>query len=75
MRLTFNEDIPVSVKQNPKHKKNADVGLKETVYARDIFIEQKDAVSFLVGEEVTCGSAYMTIMVDVGYTDHAYGLG
>lgn len=53
VRLTFNEDIPVSVKTNPKHKKNADVGLKETVYARDIFIEQKDAVSFSVGEEIT----------------------
>ena len=38
----------------PKHKKNADIGSKKTVYSSKIFIEQKDAISFDENEEVSC---------------------
>lgn len=37
----------------PLHKKNLDLGEKETAYSSNIFIEQEDAVSLEVGEEVT----------------------
>lgn len=37
----------------PKHKKNPDVGTKLTAYADTIFVEQEDAASFAVDEEVT----------------------
>ncbi|KAJ7170718.1 glutamyl-tRNA synthetase [Mycena crocata] len=37
----------------PKHKKNPNVGNKLTVYSNTILVEQVDAVSFNVGEEIT----------------------
>ncbi|KAI9458287.1 glutamate-tRNA ligase [Russula earlei] len=37
----------------PKHKKNADIGEKKTVYASKILIDQDDALSFGVNEEIT----------------------
>lgn len=40
------------VKSLPKHKKNPEVGEKQTVYSSQIFIEQEDAVSFEDNEEV-----------------------
>ena len=36
----------------PKHKKNPEVGEKETVYTSNILIDQEDAVSFESNEEV-----------------------
>ena len=36
----------------PLHKKNPDVGIKKTVYADSILIEQEDAKSFAQNEEV-----------------------
>lgn len=42
------------IKLIPKHKKNADIGSKKTVYSSNIFIEQKDAISFDENEEVSC---------------------
>ncbi|TFK42481.1 glutamate-tRNA ligase [Crucibulum laeve] len=41
------------VKSVPKHKKNADIGEKQTVYSSNIIIEQEDAVSFDDQEEIT----------------------
>lgn len=41
------------VKSIPKHKKNADVGVKKTTYSSSIFVEQEDAVSFEDQEEIT----------------------
>ena len=41
------------VKSKPKHKKNPDVGEKQTVYSSNIVIEQEDAVSFEDQEEVS----------------------
>ncbi|GAA5905485.1 hypothetical protein JCM6882_004765, partial [Rhodosporidiobolus microsporus] len=43
----------VESKQNPKHKKNPDVGLKTTYYSSSFFVEQADAASFAADEEVT----------------------
>ncbi|BGP19968.1 hypothetical protein JCM10213_006745 [Rhodosporidiobolus nylandii] len=43
----------IESKQNPRHKKNPDVGLKATYYADQIFVEQADAASFADNEEVT----------------------
>ncbi|GAA5827708.1 hypothetical protein JCM11251_001799 [Rhodosporidiobolus azoricus] len=43
----------VETKQNPKHKKNPDIGLKTTYYSSSLFVEQADAASFAVDEEVT----------------------
>ncbi|GJJ12524.1 hypothetical protein Clacol_006767 [Clathrus columnatus] len=39
------------VKQNAKHKKNPDIGQKNTAYGSIIYIEQKDALSFTDQEE------------------------
>lgn len=44
---------PAEDKQVPKHKKNAELGMKTTVYDSQIFIEQPDAASFDVNEEIT----------------------
>ncbi|KAG0171116.1 hypothetical protein DFQ28_001573 [Apophysomyces sp. BC1034] len=41
------------VKELPKHKKNADIGLKKTTYSNKIVLDQEDAVSLEVGEEIT----------------------
>lgn len=39
--------------KKPKHKKNADVGEKDIIYASDILIDQEDADSLEDGEELT----------------------
>lgn len=36
----------------PKHKKNPDVGNKETVFSDSILVDQEDAKTFAVDEEV-----------------------
>ncbi|RKP28054.1 tRNA synthetases class I, catalytic domain-containing protein [Syncephalis pseudoplumigaleata] len=36
-----------------KHKKNPEVGEKQTVYAAEVYLEQADAASFEQGEEIT----------------------
>ncbi|KAJ2344582.1 glutamate--tRNA ligase [Coemansia sp. RSA 2618] len=41
------------VKDLPKHKKNADLGTKQTVFSSLVFVDQADAASFAVDEEVT----------------------
>ena len=40
------------IKSLPKHKKNPEVGEKQTVYSSNIVIEQDDAASFEDQEEV-----------------------
>ncbi|KAK9451992.1 tRNA synthetases class I, catalytic domain-containing protein [Limtongia smithiae] len=52
---TFSED-------KPRHKKNADVGLKKVLYSSEIYIDQEDAQTFADNEEVTLmdwGNAFM----------------
>jgi len=39
--------------EKPKHKKNADVGVKPVIYSNKVLVEQTDAISFADGEEVT----------------------
>ncbi|KAF9500578.1 glutamate-tRNA ligase [Pleurotus eryngii] len=41
------------VKMVPKHKKNAEIGEKQTVYTSTILVEQADAASFEDQEEIT----------------------
>ncbi|CAG8580606.1 5243_t:CDS:10 [Paraglomus brasilianum] len=41
------------IKDMPKHKKNPDVGTKKTTYSSEIFIEQGDAKTFGLEEEIT----------------------
>ncbi|KAJ7827480.1 glutamate-tRNA ligase [Mycena olivaceomarginata] len=41
------------IKVLPKHKKNADIGEKKTVYTSAILVEQEDAISFDDQEEIT----------------------
>ncbi|KAJ7721549.1 glutamate-tRNA ligase [Mycena maculata] len=41
------------IKSLPKHKKNADIGEKKTVYTSAILVEQEDALSFEDQEELT----------------------
>ncbi|KAG5645078.1 hypothetical protein DXG03_007168 [Asterophora parasitica] len=57
-----NKSVPViikggpavaEVKAVPKHKKNAEIGEKKTVYSSSILVEQEDAQSFEDNEEVT----------------------
>jgi len=44
---------PAHEKQVPKHKKNAELGMKTTVYDSQILLEQADAASFDENEEIT----------------------
>ena len=48
----------VEVKELPKHKKNADVGFKKTVFSSSILVEQEDAASFEDNEEVTLSADF-----------------
>lgn len=43
----------VEVKALPLHKKNAEIGEKQTVYSSTILLEQEDAASFEDREEVS----------------------
>ncbi|KAJ2996064.1 hypothetical protein HDV02_000214 [Globomyces sp. JEL0801] len=49
----LDEDLQPHVKAVPKHKKNPDVGTKTTTYSRDCYLEQADAATLEIGEEVT----------------------
>lgn len=42
----------VETKEMPRHKKNPAIGTKTTVYASEIIIDQADAQSFAIDEEV-----------------------
>lgn len=44
--------VGVEVKTLPLHKKNPEVGEKQTVYSSTILLEQEDAASFEDQEEV-----------------------
>ncbi|KAI9248794.1 tRNA synthetases class I, catalytic domain-containing protein [Phascolomyces articulosus] len=41
------------IKENLKHKKNADLGTKKTTYSNKIVLDQEDAKTLEVGEEIT----------------------
>ena len=53
----------VEVKENPLHKKNADIGTKKTVYSNAIYVEQEDAQSFEDQEEVRLFHAEIPILL------------
>ena len=47
------------VKTMPRHKKNPDVGSKQTVFSEKIIIEQEDAKLFAVNEEVSWSTKFL----------------
>ncbi|KAI9496257.1 tRNA synthetases class I, catalytic domain-containing protein [Zychaea mexicana] len=54
------------VKENLKHKKNPDLGTKKTSYSSKIVLDQEDAKSLEVGEEITLmdwGNAFVRNVV------------
>ena len=52
------------VKALPKHKKNAEIGEKQTVYASEILVEQEDALSFDDQEEVGSSNSRAVEVLD-----------
>ena len=50
--ILTNGPATAEVKDVPKHKKNPGVGVKQTVYSSNIYVEQEDVVSFEDQEEV-----------------------
>ncbi|RIB24632.1 tRNA synthetases class I, catalytic domain-containing protein [Gigaspora rosea] len=46
-------EVPYAKDNMPKHKKNPDVGTKKTWFASTIFIDQNDAKTFGIDEEIT----------------------
>ena len=53
VKATIQGAPPAHEKQVPRHKKNAELGVKTTVYDSHIFLEQADAASFGDNEEIT----------------------
>ncbi|KAL4400536.1 glutamate--tRNA ligase [Malassezia pachydermatis] len=53
VKATIRPAPPAEEKQVPRHKKNADLGMKTTVYDSVILLEQADAASFEDNEEIT----------------------
>ncbi|KAJ1846826.1 glutamate--tRNA ligase, partial [Coemansia sp. RSA 2708] len=41
------------IRDLPKHKKNPELGTKQTVFSALLFVDQSDAASFAAGEEIT----------------------
>ena len=54
MNLTSGKDVPAAaeIREIACHKKNPDLGTKHIYYDREIFIEQEDAATFTLNEEV-----------------------
>ena len=63
------------VKAMPLHKKNADVGEKQTVYSDTILIEQEDAASFADNEEVKSEFINPVQTISDVKVGHPHGLG
>jgi glutamyl-tRNA synthetase len=62
-------EASLEVKSLPKHKKNADIGMKETLFGPNIMLEHEDAIGLEIGEEVTLmdwGNAIITSLVREG---------
>ncbi|KAJ2157739.1 glutamate--tRNA ligase [Coemansia sp. RSA 552] len=57
------------VKELPKHKKNAELGTKQTVFSSLVFVDQEDAGQFEVGEELTLMDWGNAIIRDVQRND------
>ncbi|KAJ3258761.1 hypothetical protein HK103_003355 [Boothiomyces macroporosus] len=47
------ETVKTEIKAVPKHKKNPDLGNKLTTYAQNLYLEQVDAATVELGEEIT----------------------
>jgi hypothetical protein len=54
VELVGGEDVPTAsfAKDVPCHKKNPSLGNKKVYYSNKLFVEQEDARTFKVGEEV-----------------------
>lgn len=64
--MTLSGITEPAVELKPKHKKNPAVGDKKVIYARTILIEQEDAASLAIGEEITLmdwGNAIITNLI------------
>jgi glutamyl-tRNA synthetase len=48
----MNLDIESKAEEKPLHKKNPDVGVKQTVFSNDLYLEFDDASDLTIGEEV-----------------------
>lgn len=59
----------------PKHKKNAEVGEKKTVYSSNILVEQEDAQSFEDNEEVSQNVLLPSANIEDGCVVDSHGLG
>lgn len=57
-------------KEMPRHKKNADLGTKLTVFDQEVYVEQADARSFGQAEEVTLMD-WGNVIIDSKQTDAA----
>ncbi len=57
MVLSNGPDAPFK-KDIPKHKKNADIGMKQTVFAKTIYLDAEDAAGMTDGEEVRLKKQY-----------------
>lgn len=51
--VTMSGACPVVLKELAKHKKNPDVGMKQTLFGPDVLFEQEDAVTLEIDEEIT----------------------
>lgn len=69
------------IEQRPKHKKNAELGSKNTTFGPLVYLEQEDAQSFDDNEEVillllVCFLfAFIIMLTLLNILDHSYGLG
>ncbi|KAJ1899526.1 glutamate--tRNA ligase [Kickxella alabastrina] len=57
------------VKEMAKHKKNAELGTKQTVFSSQLFINQEDAAACEVGEELTLMDWGNAIVESIDRTD------
>ncbi|KZV87376.1 glutamate-tRNA ligase [Exidia glandulosa HHB12029] len=53
VKVTITNGPKSETKTLPLHKKNPDVGTKQTLFSSTIFVEQEDALSFEDNEEIT----------------------
>ncbi|KAJ2847423.1 glutamate--tRNA ligase [Coemansia brasiliensis] len=58
------------VKQVPKHKKNPELGTKQTVFSPLVFVDQADAATFAVNEEITLMDWGNAIVSNIERTDN-----
>ncbi|KAI8909591.1 tRNA synthetases class I, catalytic domain-containing protein [Gorgonomyces haynaldii] len=63
------EQVQTQVKKVPKHKKNPELGDKSTLYGQQLYLEQEDAKTLEIGEEVTMMDWGNVIIKDIKRED------